>query len=470
MKRHSLQVSALFNVLRTILNVIFPLITFPYITRVLSPDGVGKLDFSRSIVNYFVLISALGITQYAVREGSAIRDNTTKFKVFVDEIFSLNIITTLISYALLFITLLIVTSLHQYSMLILIFSLQIFLNTISVEWLYNIYENFVYITIRSFIVQVISIICMFLFVKTSSDYITYAWITTLSMGGAYIFNLFHAMKYVPIRITFTKGILRHLKSIMVLFFNNVATTIYLNSDVTIIGFIAGDYYVGIYSTAVKIYTIVKQVTNALLMSMLPRLSNYFNNDNSKDYQNLLNNIFWAMLMVISPSITGLIVLRKYIVEIIAGSEFARSSVSLSILAIGLLASVMSAFVIHGVLLVQRQENTILKITMVSAIVNIVLNIITVPFLKEIGAAISTVISEVIVLTMGLYSSRHRFKVKVFLNRIFAILLGCFMIVICCYLLKIFIVGKYLYIITSIVGSVILYGLSLLVFKAVPKLR
>ncbi|MFY4479255.1 flippase [Latilactobacillus sakei] len=469
MKIRSLKISAFFNMLRTLLNIAFPLITFPYITRILSPDGIGKLDFSRSIISYFVLLAALGITQYAVREGSAIRDNVIIFNKFVNEIFTLNLLTALISYLLLIILLFSTSYLKQYSTLILIFSLQIIFNTLSVEWLYNIYEDFIYITIRSFIVQVVSIIGMFLFVKSKNDYIIYAWITTISMGGAYIFNFIHASKFINFKLEFSSRIFRHLQSTLILFFNNVASTIYLNSDVTIIGFMVGDYYVGIYSTAVKVYTIVKQVTNALLMSTLPRLSNYYNNQRVEEYLILLDNIFWAMFTLLAPSITGLIILRKAIVNIIAGNQYSQSTSSLYILSFGLLFSVLAAFIVHGILLVQREEKSILKITLISAIVNVVLNLITVPIFKEKGAAVSTVTSECIVVILGLMKARGKFSINFYLNKFLAIIIGCSAITMTCITINIFVANTILSVSLSVLLSAVIYGIILILFRAVPKL-
>lgn len=440
--------------LRTTLNIIFPLVTFPYITRVLSPEGIGMIEFSRSISNYFILIAALGITQYAVREGAAIKGDKTKLVEFSNQMFTLNLFSASIAFVTLIIILLIPTNLNMYSHIIIIFSFQILFDAIAVEWLYTLEEDFIYITIRSFIFQVISMILMFVLVKSKEDYLLYVMITTFSLGGSYIFNFIHSKKYVKLRIN--TNFFQHLKPVCILFLNNIASTIYLNSDITILGLISSDYHVGIYSTGVKIYTIVKKMTNAVLMSMIPRLSFYYRNDNKDAYNYLVNEIFWSMIMLIIPSSVGLISLRNEIVSIIAGPRFMNSTNSLMILSIGLVFSVISAYFVYGVLLVQKKENKILKVTLISAVINILFNISLIPFFNEIGAAISTVFCEMFVVIYSYKICSKAIKIRFDLKRILSILAGSILVFAICTIFSNVFNNDMLSLITSIFLSVISY--------------
>lgn len=464
-----MEINAFLNMSRTLLNIAFPLITYPYITRILSPVGIGQYEFSKSIVSYFILISALGITQYAIREGAAIRNDKNEASKLYNEVFSLNIYSTIVAYMLLFFTLAVVTSLHQYTFLILIFSLQMFFSTISVEWLFNIYEDFAYITIRSFIVQIISVLLMFMFVKTEKDVVIYTWITTLSTGGAYIFNYMYAKKYTQLHIVSLKKVMPHLKSVMTLFFVSIASTIYMSSDVTIIGFISGNYYVGIYSIAVKIYTITRQLTTSMLSTTIPKASLYFNSNRIKEYNLLLNNILGMLLTFVLPSVIGILFLKTNIVSIIAGNSYSASSTSLGILAVGLLFSVISSFIINAVLLVQRKEDIILKIATISAIVNIVLNLVMVPFFQERGAAVSTVISEILMVILGYHYTKNLCLIKLPKNEILGIIFGCLGVIIVCTGIKIVFDSNLLVLIGSIILSILIYGIILKLFKAFPKI-
>lgn len=161
MKKRSLRLNALLNSLRSILNILFPIITFPYVSHVLQVRGIGIYNFSNSIVSYFLLIAGLGINTYAVREGAKLRDNQIKISRFASEVFTINIYSTIISYLLLLLCLFIFSKLHNYLSCILIFSIQIFFTTIGTEWVYQIYEDYSYITLRSILFQILSIILLF---------------------------------------------------------------------------------------------------------------------------------------------------------------------------------------------------------------------------------------------------------------------------------------------------------------------
>ena len=183
MNGKSLKLNAILNVIRQLSSILFPLITFPYISRVLQANSYGKISFGQSIISYFSLFAALGITNYAIREGSRIRGNKKEIERFSCEIFTINIITTTISYLLFFIILLLNRRLYEYKSLLIILSFSMFFAALGVEWIYTIYEDYLYITIRSLIVQIISVILMFVFIHSPEDYLFYAGITVFAAGG-----------------------------------------------------------------------------------------------------------------------------------------------------------------------------------------------------------------------------------------------------------------------------------------------
>ncbi|WP_172994327.1 oligosaccharide flippase family protein, partial [Lactobacillus helveticus] len=174
MKKRSLGINAFLNSFRSILNLLFPLITFPYISRVLSVKGVGIYNFANTYVSYFLLIAGLGIATYAVREGAKYRDNREKISIFSSQVFTINVYFTIIAYVLLLASLIIFGNLHNYVSSILIFSLQILFTTIGTEWIYIIFEDYSYITIRNIVFKILSIFLLFLLVKTPNDYLQYA--------------------------------------------------------------------------------------------------------------------------------------------------------------------------------------------------------------------------------------------------------------------------------------------------------
>ena len=142
---------------KTLMNIIFPLITFPYASNVLQVENLGKVNFASSVCGYFLLFAGLGISSYAVREGSRYVNDREKLSAFASEMFSINMISTALTYAVLAVTMLFWTKLHAYTDLMLVLSLQIFFTTIGTEWVFTIFEEYTYITIRGLLFQVLSI-------------------------------------------------------------------------------------------------------------------------------------------------------------------------------------------------------------------------------------------------------------------------------------------------------------------------
>lgn len=204
--KKSLSLNALLNTVKTILGIIFPLITFPYISRVLGVENVGKVNFSSSVVSYFTLIAAFGVSTYAIREGAKIRDNKKEFIDFANQVFTINVLTTVLAYFLLGILIIYSAKIRNYTGLIVILSTAIVFVTIGADWLNTIYEDFGYITVRTLAFQIISLVLMFAFVKESGDYYKYAVITVISSAGGNLCNFFYCKKYAKLRVVRLKNI------------------------------------------------------------------------------------------------------------------------------------------------------------------------------------------------------------------------------------------------------------------------
>ena len=191
----SLSKNAFLNGFRNLLNLLFPIITFPYVTKILSVNGIGQYNFAQSAVSYFSLIAGLGISSYAIREGAKYRDDRKKMNVFSSEVLLLNVFSSIVAYVLLTISMFTVNKLQSYSSLIWAFSIQIIFTTIGIEWIYSIYEEYEYITIRSIVFKIISIILIFIFVRDSGDTVNYVLITVFASVGSNVLNLIHSKEY-----------------------------------------------------------------------------------------------------------------------------------------------------------------------------------------------------------------------------------------------------------------------------------
>ena len=468
MKQRSLKVNAFLNSLRNILTLIFPLITFPYISRVLSVKGIGKYSFSNSIISYFTLIASLGINSYAIREGAKYRDNKKKIQQFANEVFTINVFSTLFSYILLFICLLTFSRLHEYFVCILIYSIEIGFYVLSVDWLFTIYEDFMYITIRSIAFQVLSIILLFIFVRHSNDYLNYAAVSVFSAVGSNILNFYKAKKLIGIRMIFHFNWKKHLVPIFILFAANIANLIYVNSDITILGLMKSNYIVGIYNTSSRIYLILRNGLIAVLAVAVPRLAMLYGKKKIKEYKNILESLINVLILITLPIMFGLYMLGKQVILIIAGSHFLRSVSSLRILTIAYIFIVLSEVLTECVLIPAKKEKYILYSMSISASINILLNILLIPSFSENAAAFSTVLSELLMLIINFHYSKPLLKgminfYSMGLNSIES-LIGCFGIVIVCLIVDNVFNSLIMITILSITMSIIIYILILLIFK------
>ncbi|TLQ21273.1 flippase [Lactobacillus helveticus] len=437
MKNKSLGINAFLNGLRSVLNLLFPLITFPYISRVLSVQGIGIYNFSNTYINYFILIAGLGIATYAVREGAKYRNQKKKIEKFASQVFSINIFATIIAYLLLFLSLVIFKNLNNYVTCILIFSLQILFTTLGTEWIYTIYEDYAYITIRSIAFKILSIILLFILVREPSDYLWYATITVLAGVGSNILNFVHAKSFINIRLTLNTNWRYHLKPILVIFASAVAVTIYVSSDTTILGILKNDYAVGIYSTSVKIYQIAQSLISAILTVTIPRLAMLWGQKRRSEYNDVLTRVINALGILVLPASVGLIMLSREVVLIIAGHKFLSSVNSLRIITWAIIFSIFAWIFSDCVLIPAKRESKVLRNTLITAAINVILNFILIPSMSYDGTSLSTVIAEFSVMIMNGYSCRDIIKPIIFkkdtLKNLFESIIGCVGIVIVCLL-------------------------------------
>ena len=465
MKNKSIKVNAILNGIRQCCTILFPMITIPYISRILGAENYGKINFGSSIASYFVLIGAFGVNAYAIREGSKIRNDAKKYREFASQILSINMLTTIVSYVSLFFLLLFWDEVKTYRLLICIQTLPIIFTTIGVDWNNNIFEDFAYTTIRYIIVQIVSIILMFIFVRTSDDYIVYAFITAFANIGGSVVNFFYIRKnYVKTHFTFDMHLKKHFMPMLYLFSNMIASTIYANSDITILTLFKGDSVTGVYSISVKIYTIIKQFINAIVGVALPRFSYYIGQNQKDEYNALLTKLFHGLLLLILPSMIGLIMIGEQMIVLIAGTEFQSGYISLCFLSIAIIFAVLSCFYVYGILIPYGCEKKCLISTAVAAVTNVVLNFFFIPFFSLNGAAITTMISEAMVFVLSVYYSRGLYKMDITLKKLFPCILGCVGISIVCLIVKFLNLSVLKTLIFAISGSGIVYGMTLLLLK------
>ena len=398
------------NIIKSICAVVFPLITFPYISRTLLADGVGKINFGNSIVGYFSLFASLGVATYALKECARNRNSREDLSKTASEIFSINMSSTILSYAVLILFLIFAKPLYNYRILIVIQSTGILFNTLGAEWINSAMEDFTYMTLRSVFFQGLSIILMFVFVHSPEDYIRYAVITVLSASGGNIVNILYRKRFCNIHFTFKMNLKKHLPPIILFFSMVLAQQIYVNSDITILGLYKGDYEVGLYSTSVKIYNIVNTVIASVSTVVWPQIAEAYKKNKQEDINRLAKYSLNFILAFGIPCIVGINVIAKEIILLIAGQEYVGATTSLHILTIALLFSFIGGWVGSTMFLPNNNELVCLISSIVAAVVNIVLNLIFIPFWGLNAAAMTTAIAEGVSLIILFFHFDKKMKI------------------------------------------------------------
>jgi O-antigen/teichoic acid export membrane protein len=463
----SIKKNAVYNVIRRMLTVIFPLITYPYATRVLGADSLGKVNYTYSIINYFTLLATFGVTSYGAREGAKYRDNSGEFNRFTKEVFSVNVFFSLASFLALSVLAIVWKNDGSYSRLLFLQSGLIFFTALGVDWINVVYEDYAYITIRSLSANIITLVFLFIFVKDKNDYLLYSLLPVISNGVICLSNLYYCRRYAQIKVESIKKAKNRIKPMSIFFVNELTVSIYVNADTTMLGIMTSDYNVGIYSVAVKIYTIIKTIFAAIYSVALSRLTYYFSKEMYEEYKKLLTEIVSVLFLLLIPGALGLLLLSSEISIIIGGSSFASSAYPLRILSAALIFAILGGIASSCINLSMGLEKINLRATIYSAIINIVLNIPCILLLKENGAALTTALSELFVFLYCIKKNKNAFKYielnEAKKNFIFS-MVGCLCVALVCTGGRLIVKENFIRIIFDVVISAVLYFAILLAFK------
>ncbi len=436
MRESKIAKNAILNTVKTVLGIFFPLIIYPYVARILGVDNLGIYTFSFSFLSYFLLIAALGISTYGIREGVQYREDREQMQSFVSELFSINMISTIIAYVLLFVFLYKIPFMSPYRKAVMILSAEIFFTTLGVSWVCNVYEDFFAIAVRTIAFQIIALILIFVFVRDKTDLYQYMAILLISNSGANVVNFFYIRKkYFRIHLTAKINWKMHLKPILIIFSTTVAITVYVSSDTTMIGFMTNDFQVGLYGTAVKIYTIIKNILAAILMVLIPRFTLLFLKGDQKQSNELFSRVFNILTVLMLPMCAGLFSLSDDIICLVFGKNYLGAAEPLRLLSIAIAFSLYAYMYTQCVLIPSNKENIVFFATVISAIINIGLNFILIPLWGINAAAITTIIAEFITFVISIYSSRHTVRLIYVRKNLITTIVGSVGIFLICLLAK-----------------------------------
>jgi len=370
----------------------------------MGPEALGQVSFASSVAGYFVGLASFGIGSYGIREIARVRDNKIKLKEVFNELLLINCYTTIISLLLYFTFIFINQKTKSEIMLFSINGLSIILTLFSFEWLFQGLEKYKYILIRSIFVKIIAFILIIIFVKSRNDYILYSLLTIIGLGANNIFNLFYAGKIVEIKIKRRK-VLFHLKGLFKFVLISYVSTFYLLLDKVILGFISGSYYVGLYAPAEKIVRLALGLVLSLSAVIFPRISNIYSQGDSKKAESLISVSMHAILLLAIPLFIGIEIIAQPVINIISGSEYASSVLTLRIEAFIIIPVSLANISGTQILIGSGKEKYYLFALTFGALSFIIASVILVPIFYQNGTAIAMVIAEVVICFFMFYYSK-----------------------------------------------------------------
>lgn len=409
MKQKSLLKNAIYNFLYMGLNLVFPLITAPYVSRILGASNLGKVNFATVIVNWFMLFAIFGTNTYGIREIAKIRDNREKLNKIFSEIFIINGTMSLIAAVAYFIVIFNVKQFNSELPLFLIMALSIILNMFDMDWFYQGIEEYRYITIRSTIFKIISLVCIFLFVNKVQHYVIYGLISILATSLSGILNYIYSGKYVNLKLENINP-LRHMRPLTIFFMITFVVSIYTNLNQVLLGFLINTKSVAFMNRSMTVVSMAISVSTAISNVTLPRASYYIENDKKKFRQLLSqvpNFIFWITI----PITIGCICLASNIMYIFGGKEFLQATVLLQVVSLIIVFSPLSSYLQNQVLVASGKEKIGLYCGIITSILSLIFNIILIPKIGLLGAGITQTISEISAASMRYYVAKKKLKYK-----------------------------------------------------------
>lgn len=465
MKNTSIKVNFIMNSILTMSSFVFPLITFPYVSRILLATGTGKVSFAASLITYFNMFAQLGIPIYGIRACAKVRDDKQELTKVAQELLIINLVMSLLAYIVLAFFLIQIKRLYDNRTLYILMSMTIFLSAIGMEWLYKALEQYTYITVRSIIFKFIALIAMFLLVNSENDYVIYGVITIFAASASNVLNFVNAHKYISLKPISNYNLKRHFKPILVFFAMSCATTVYTNLDTLMIGFIKKDVDVGYYNAAVKVKTILVSIVTALGSVLLPRSSYYVEKKMMDEFWGIAKKSILFVFLVAPPTVIYFIFFAKETILFLSGFDFVNSIVPMQIILVTVIFIGLSNILGMQILIPLGMEKAVLYSEIAGAVIDFTINLILIPKFASAGAAIGTVFAEVSVVIMQSYFLRHDLKIltnqpKEYLK----IIIACIVSYISVLWVRNYISGNFLVLLVSAFMFFIIYVLVLLILR------
>lgn len=390
-----------FNLLNSLLNIAFPIVTFPYAAKILSPDGIGEVQFIFSFAQYFAIIATFGLPIYGVKAIAEVKANKKTLSRVTSELLLISIILASVVLIVYLVTIYNIPSFNASINQYLIAGLLILLSVFNVDWFFSGTEQFQIIALRSALVKIIGLTLLFSLVKTEADTFGYLIFLIFIYAGNYILNFLFIIKQV--KISFKQlSLKRHIKPLVLILSMILATTIYTTLDTVLLGFLSTNSEVGYYTAAVKLSKVTLPVLTGMGLVVIPRAAKFIkDNDASKELR-LYSKSFSFLILLAIPMSLGIFLLSEEAILLFSGPEFFGAIADVKILAALPLLIGFGHFLAFQVLIPNNKNKGMFYSTVIGMCVFGVLCFLLVPTMGSTGTAIANSSTELVVTIGYLY--------------------------------------------------------------------
>lgn len=411
----------IYNILLTLTNILFPIVTFPYVSRILGPQGIGTIQFVVSFAQYFALFAGLGIPIYGVREIAKYKNDKQLLSKTFSELIIIHFLTSLI---LSMIYLVIIFSFDHFAAdrkLYLFSTSLILFGFSSIDWLYSGLEGFKLISLRSVAVKIISVISVFLFIKSSADHVIFLYISIFSVLANNIFNLLFLPGKASLKIS-GSNFKKHVKPLLYIFSTTVATSMYTVLDNVLLGLLSSEKAVGYYTAAVKLTKISLPFITSTGAVTLPALAEGFHGKDESIYPTL-QKIFDFIIFFSVPISVGSFLMAYDFIIAFSGTDFLPALIPMQIMSVLPVLIGLGFFYGFQVLVPASKDKELLYSVLIGMVLGVSVNIVLVPLFGASGGALANVLTELIVTSAYIYFVRKNELFKPKLNVLYQTLLS-----------------------------------------------
>jgi O-antigen/teichoic acid export membrane protein len=399
-----------YNLALTLINLLFPIISFPYASRILGPYGIGKVQFIVTFAQYFALIAALGIPVYGIREIAKVRHDPDRLSQTFSELMVIYLASSFVLGSCYLLIIYLIPGFAQDRLFYLTASMIVFIGFSTIDWFYAGIEEFKIIAIRSTVIKVIAIILLFVFVKTPNDLFLYLLITLSTLLGNNLINIVAIWKKVKL-VTKGLNLKIHRRPLLLVFSTTLASSMYTLFDVLMLGFLADEKAVGFYTAGVKITKVCIPLVTSLGIVLMPKIAAKIHNKSMDEFFSLIAKSYAFVVLISVPIGFGLYLLSREFILLFSGPQFLDSVGSMQILSVLPFIIGMGYLLGIQILTTSSKDKEMLICVCFGMAASLLLNVLLIPHYRQEGASVANVLSEVVVTCCYYYFVKIHYNIK-----------------------------------------------------------